>query len=104
MELKIEKNKLKAFSPGESAVSLFALIVFLGTSWLILSKIEAINEDIPNYEKLTTNQYGNIEDLIGKDKSREIIETEQFRDLIYKDNLVKEYTKEKEGNLFKNKF
>jgi hypothetical protein len=104
MELKLDKNKLKNLKPDESAISVFTLIVFLAMSWFILSKIEAVNEDIPNYDKLTTNPYSNIENLIKKDKSREIIKTEQFKDLIYEDNLVKDYKKEKEGNLFEKKF
>jgi len=104
MELKLDKKKLKMIKPGENALSLFALIVFLGASWLALSRIEMINEEIPNYDKLTKNPYSNIESLIKKDKSREIIESEQFKDLIYEDSLIKEYKKEKEGNLFEKKF
>ncbi len=104
MELKLNKKDLKNIRPGENALSLFALVVFLGASWLILSKVEALNEEIPNYDKLTKNPYANIESFIKKNKPREIMEMEQFKDLIYEDNLIKEYKKEKEGNLFEKKF
>lgn len=104
MELKLDEKKIERIKPGENALSLFALIVFLGASWLILSKVEMSSEEIPNYDELTKNPYADIESLIKKDKSREIMETEQFKDLIYEDNLIKEYKKEKEGNLFEKKF
>ncbi len=104
MELKLNGKSLKNIRPGENALSLFTLFVFLTASWLILSKVEAPSEEIPNYDELSKNSYENIESLIKNNKPREMMETEQFRDLIYEDNLIKEYKKEKEGNLFEKKF
>lgn len=104
MELKLDRKKIKNIRLGENALSLFALIVFLGVSWFILNKVEAPSEEITDYDKLTKNPYENIESLVKNNKPREIMEMEQFKDLIYEDNLVKEYKKEKEGNLFEKKF
>ena len=103
MNLNIKKI-LRKVKPGSNAVSLLVLIVFSYATWYMIDNIKVETEDVPDYSELTINPYKKFENLVRKTKLREVINSEQFKELNYEDNLIKEYESKKEGNLFLKKF
>lgn len=103
MNLNIKKF-LRKVKPGSNVVSLLVLIVFSYATWYMIDNIKVETEDVPDYVELTINPYKKFENLVRKTKLREVINSEQFKELNYEDDLIKEYESKKEGNLFLKKF
>ncbi|NOQ68193.1 hypothetical protein GQ568_02010 [Patescibacteria group bacterium] len=103
MDLNIRKI-LKKVKLDSNIVAIFVLIVFSYAAWYMINDVEIKNEDVPNYGELTINPYEKFEKLVQKTKLQEVINSGQFKELKYEDNLIKEYESKKEGNLFLKKF
>lgn len=105
MNLNLDARKiLRKVKLGSNAVSLLVLFVFSYATWSIINDIKIETEDVPNYGELTMNPYEKFEKLVQKTKLQEVINSGQFKELKYEDNLIKEYESKKKGNLFLKKF
>lgn len=105
MNLNLDVKKIsRKVKLGSNVVSLLVLIVFSYVTWSMINDVKIETEDVPSYRELTVNPYEKFENLVQKTKLQGIINSRQFGELKYKDNLIKEYESKKEGNLFLRKF
>jgi hypothetical protein len=95
---------LRKVKLDSNVAALFILFVFSFAAWSMINDVKIKTEDVPNYGELTMNPYEKFEKLIQKTKLQKVINSGQFRELKYEDNLIKEYESKKEGNLFLRKF
>ena len=89
--IKIKKNKFMK-QLGESkeiAVSVFALLIFLAASAVIIKDINPAKEDVPNYFELSKNPYVKYEKLLNRTDLRKIMDSRQFLEMRYDEDIVK---------------
>lgn len=90
MSLKlIRKVFFDKIKQGSNIISIIIFIVFLFSSFVLLKDVNVIKEDLPNYYELTKNPYREYEELIKKTDAKKLIESEQFIEMKYNDDLIK---------------
>ena len=71
-------------------MAVIVFIVFLSSSFIFLKDVSVTEEDLSNYYELTKNPYREYEELIKKTNAKKLIESEQFIEMRYNDDLIKE--------------
>lgn len=79
-------NKIKQ---GSNIISVIIFIVFLFSSFVLLKDVNVTEEELPDYYELTKNPYREYEELIKKTNAKKLIESEQFMEMKYNDDLIK---------------
>jgi len=91
--IKIKKNKFKFMKQigksKEIAMSVFALLVFLVVSVVIIKDINPAKEDVPNYFELSKNPYVRYEKFLDRADLRKIMDSRQFLEMRYNEDIVK---------------
>jgi len=91
--IKIKKNKFKFMKQigksKEIAMSFFALLVFLVVSVVIIKDINPAKEDVPNYFELSKNPYVKYEKFLNRTDLRKIMDSRQFLEMRYNEDIVK---------------
>ena len=90
MSLKlIRKGIFNKIKQGSNIISVIIFIVFLFGSFILLKNVSATEEELPNYYELTKNPYREYEELIKKTNAKKLIESEQFIEMKYNNDLMK---------------
>ncbi len=89
--IKIKKNKfMKQLGKSkEIAVSVFALLIFLVASAIIIKDIDPAKEDVPNYFELSKNPYVKYEEFLNRTDLRKIMDSRQFLEMRYDEDIIK---------------
>ena len=87
LNLKRILNKIKRES---NIIAVIVLFVFFLGSFFIMKDITVAEQDVPNYSELIKNPYKEYEKLIRKTNVKKLIESEQFMEMKYSDDLIKE--------------
>lgn len=85
-------NRVKKES---NIIAVVVFIVFLFSSVAIFEDINIIKEDVPEYNELTKNPYEEYERLIRRTNAKKLIESEQFIEMRYSNDLIKEINSDK---------
>lgn len=80
-------NKVKQSS---DIISILLFVVFLFSSFTFLKDVNMTEEDLSDYYELTKNPYEEYEELIKKTNAKKLIGSEQFIEMKYNDDLIKE--------------
>ena len=89
--VKIKKNKfMKQLGKSkEIAVSVFVFLIFLIISAVIIKDINPAKEDVPDYFELSRNPYVKYEELLNRTDLRKIMDSRQFLEMRYDENVIK---------------
>ncbi len=79
---RLDKNK-------EIAISIFVFLTFLAASAAIVKDINPIKEDIPNYFELSKNPYVKYEELLDRTDLKKIMDSRQFLEMRYDEDIIK---------------
>lgn len=91
MSLKlIRKIFFDKIKQGSNVISILVFVMFLIGSFAFLKDVNVVEEDLSNYYELTKNPYREYEELIKKTNAKKLIESEQFIEMRYNDDLIKE--------------
>lgn len=71
-------------------VAALAFTVFLFGFVAIFENIKVTEESVPDYRELIKNPYEEYERLIKRTNIKKLIESEQFKEMRYSDDLIKE--------------
>ena len=89
--IKIKKNKFmkRLGKSKEAAVSVFVFLIFLIASAAIIKDINPAKEDVPNYFELSKNPYIKYEELLNRTDLKKIMDSRQFLEMRYDENIIK---------------
>ena len=88
--VKIKKNRLirQLGKSKEIVASVFALLIFLIVSAVIIKDINPAKENVPDYSELSKNPYVEYEELLNRTNLKKIIGSRQFLEMKYDENVV----------------
>ena len=89
--IKIKKNKFmrQLGKSKEIAVSIFMFLIFLIASAVIIKDINPTKEDVPNYIELSKNPHMKYEELLNRTGLKKIMESRQFLEMRYNEDIIK---------------
>ena len=89
--IKIKKNKfIKQLDKNKEAiVSIFVFLIFLAASAVIIKDINPTKEDVPNYFELSENPYVKYEELLSRTDLKKIMDSRQFLEMRYDEDIIK---------------
>ena len=89
--IKIKKNKFmkRLGKSKEAAMSVFVFLIFIIASAAIIKDINPAKEDVPNYFELSKNPYIKYEELLNRTDLKKIMDSRQFLEMRYDENIIK---------------